>query len=259
MLKIDRAGAVVRLTMDRPDVRNALGTELLTDLADVLDQVEADASVRVVVLTGAGQVFSAGADLSSMKTQSRASADENRGNALDMGAVFHRVYSFPKPVVARVPGPAIGGGVGLMAACDVVIAVESAFFSFSEVRLGIVPALISPFCIRRLGASVARRLFLTGAKLTAERAAHYGLVDEVITEGELDTAVDRTVDALLRGGPLALAEAKRLVDAVASMGLEEALPHTADTLARIRAGDEAREGVTAFLEKRRPRWAPPKD
>lgn len=259
MLKMERSGPVMRLTMDRPEVRNALGTELLADLADALDQVESDASVRVVVLTGAGKVFSAGADLSSMKTQSKASADDNRNNALEMGAVFHRVFSFPKPVVARVPGPAIGGGVGLMAACDIVIAAESAFFSFSEVRLGIVPALISPFCIRRLGASVARRLFLTGEKFTAEIAARYGLVDEVAADPDLDRAVERSVGSLLRGGPLALAEAKRLVDKVSDLTLEEALPYTADTLARVRASEEAREGVSAFLEKRRARWAPPKD
>ena len=209
-----------------------------------------------VDVTGAGTAFSAGADLSSMKSQGAAGPEENRRNALEMGGVFHRIAELPKPVIARVPGPAIGGGVGLMAACDIVVAAESAFFSFSEVRLGIVPALISPFCIRRLGASAARRLFLTGEKLTASAAAALGLVDEVVPDAELDAGVQRVADSLLQGAPGALATAKRLVAEVARMSLDEALPYTADVLARVRSSDEAREGIGAFLEKRPPSWRP---
>lgn len=259
MVEVDIKGAVATLTMARPEQRNALGPDLVASLAAGVDRAEKDATVRVVVLTGAGTVFSAGADLSSMKSHGGADPAENRRNALEMGGLFHRISELPKPVIARVQGPALGGGVGLMAACDIVVAAESAFFSFSEVRLGIVPALISPFCIRRLGPSAARRLFLTGEKIVARAALPIGLVDEVAPDAELDAAVNRVVDALLQGAPGALALAKRLVADVSRMSLEEALPHTADVLARVRASDEAREGIGAFLEKRPASWRPRRD
>jgi methylglutaconyl-CoA hydratase len=194
-----------------------------------------------------------------MRKQGSADAEDNRRNALEMGRLFHRIYDFPKPVVARVPGPAIGGGVGLMTACDVIVAVESAFFSFSEVRLGIVPALISPFCIRRLGVAKARKLFLTGEKITAPVARELGLVDEVAAEADLDDGVNRVLDALLQGAPGALAAAKNLVNEVAHLSPSEALPFTADLLAKLRASEEAREGMTAFLEKRPPSWKASRD
>jgi len=259
MLAVEVRGAVGYLTIDRPDVRNALGPEVVAALAAGLDRIESDAAVRAVVLTGAGKVFSAGADLSSMRRQGAADAEDNRRNALEMGSLFHRIYDFPKPVVARVPGPAIGGGVGLMTACDVIVAVESAFFSFSEVRLGIVPALISPFCIRRLGVAKARKLFLTGEKITAPVARELGLVDEVTAEADLDDGVNRVLDALLQGAPGALAAAKNLVNEVAHLSPTAALPFTADLLARLRASEEAREGMTAFLEKRPPSWKATRD
>ena len=256
MIDISIKDLVGQLTMARPEARNALGPELVGALAKGLDRLEADSAVRVVVLTSSSAVFSAGADLSSMKSQGAQDPEANRRNALEMGGLFHRIYEFPKPVVARVPGPAIGGGVGLMAACDIVVAAESAFFSFSEVRLGIVPALISPFCIRRLGASAARRLFLTGEKVTAKAAAALGLVDEAVPDAELDAAVARVADSLLQGAPGALATAKRLVADVSSLSLADALPYTADVLARARSSDEAREGIGAFLEKRPASWRP---
>jgi methylglutaconyl-CoA hydratase len=254
MLEVEVRGAVGHLTIVRPEVRNALGPEVVGRLADALDLMESDEAVRAIVLSGSGKVFSAGADLSSMRKQGAGDAEDNRRNALEMGRLFHRIYDFPKPVVARVPGPAIGGGVGLMTACDVIVAVESAFFSFSEVRLGIVPALISPFCIRRLGVAKARRLFLTGEKIPAPVARDLGLVDEVTADADLDAGVARVLDALLQGAPGALAAAKRLVSDVADMSPAEALPLTAELLARLRASAEAKEGMTAFLEKRPPSW-----
>ena len=259
MLELEIRGNVGYLTIARPEVRNALGPELVAKLTAGLDRIESDASVRAVVLTGSGKVFSAGADLGSMRTQGAGDAEENRRNALEMGRLFYRIYDFPKPVVARVPGPAIGGGVGLMTACDVIVAVESAFFSFSEVRLGIVPALISPFCIRRLGVAKARRLFLTGEKIPAPVAREIGLVDDVTTEADLDAGVNRALDALLQGAPGALAAAKRLVSEVAYMAPADALPFTADLLAKLRASQEAKEGMTAFLEKRPPSWKASRD
>ena len=254
MLEVEVRGPVGYVTISRPEVRNALGPEVVGAIAAGLDRMEGDTAVRAIVLTGSGKVFSAGADLSSMRKQGAGDAEDNRRNALEMGRLFHRIYDFPKPVIARVPGPAIGGGVGRMTACDVIVAVESAFFSFSEVRLGIVPALISPFCIRRLGVATARRLFLTGERIPAPLAREIGLVDDVTSDADLDAGVNRVLDALLQGAPGALAAAKKLVSDVAHLSPKEALPYTADLLAKLRASEEASEGMTAFLEKRAPRW-----
>jgi methylglutaconyl-CoA hydratase len=258
MLDIEKDGSVARLYLARPEVRNALDGALLHAISDALGQIESDPQVRVVVLASRGAAFSAGADLASMKKMATATADENRADARALGAVFHRIASFPKPVVARVQGPAIGGGVGLVAACDLVVAAEEAFFSFSEVRLGIVPAVISPFCIRRLGPARARRLFLTGERVDARRALEYGLIDRVVNAESLDGAVAEALAQLLEGAPGALAAAKQLVDTVAGASLGDALEYTADLIARLRAGAEAKEGMAAFLEKRSPGWAPPR-
>ncbi len=258
MLEIEKQASVVRIVLARPEVRNALDGALLRAIADALDRIESDAEARVVVVAGRGSAFSAGADLASMQKMATASCEENRADARALGAVFHRIASFPKPVVARVHGPAIGGGVGLMAACDLVIAAEESFFAFSEVRLGIVPAVISPFCIRRLGPSRARHLFLTGERIDAGQALQYGLVDRVVKLAELDAAVEQAVENLVRGAPGALSAAKQLIDRVVGAPLDQALDYTADLIARLRASAEAREGMTAFLEKRPPAWAPPR-
>jgi methylglutaconyl-CoA hydratase len=258
MLDIEKDGSVARLCLARPEVRNALDGALLHAISDALGRIESDPGVRVVVLASRGAAFSAGADLASMKKMATATAEENRADARALGAVFHRIASFPKPVIARVQGPAIGGGVGLVAACDLVVAAEEAFFAFSEVRLGIVPAVISPFCIRRLGPARARRLFLTGERIDARRALEYGLVDRVVSAENLDGAVTEAVEHLLEAAPGALAAAKQLVDTVAGASLTDALEYTADLIARLRAGAEAKEGMTAFLEKRSPGWAPPR-
>jgi len=254
MLDIADDHGIVRLTLARADVRNALDTELIGRLSETLDRLAGDASVRAIVVTGEGSAFSAGADLKMMRAMADADTERNRHDALEMGGLFHKVACFPRPVVARVNGPAIGGGVGLMAACDIVIAADSAFFAFSEVRLGIVPAVISPFCIRRLGPSAARRLFLTGERIEAVEARRLGLVDEVVAEADLDMAVERTTAQLRKGGPRALAEIKTLVSTVSELPDDQVLAHTAELIARLRATDEAREGMRAFLEKSHPAW-----
>lgn len=256
MLEVERRDAVATITLARPEVRNALSDELIDRIDAALADLEADASTRVVVLTGAGRVFSAGADLNFMRRMAVADRERNEQDALRMGGVFHRIAGFPKPVVARVNGPAIGGGVGLVVACDIVVAAASAFFAFSEVRLGLVPAVISPFCVRRLGPARAKRLFLTGERLDARAALELGLVDVVAEDERLDEEVRRVTSALLLGGPQALAEAKKLIDVVSSREPHEALAYTAACIARLRASEEAREGMRAFLEKRRPAWAP---
>lgn len=246
------------ITLDRPEVRNALNGELMEAIGEAVDALEADPSVRALVLAGAGPAFCAGADLRGMRTSRESSDDVNRADARRMGGLFHRIASCRKPVLARVHGPAIGGGVGLMAACDIVIAAESTRFQFSEVRLGIVPAVISPFCIRRLGAVTATRLFLTGEAIDARTALGHGLVDIVAVDADLDAAVAKVCADLGKAGPQALVAAKQLVATVTGLQGEAMLDYTADLIARLRVSDEAIEGMTAFLEKRPAAWVPAK-
>jgi methylglutaconyl-CoA hydratase len=254
MIRIDIDEAVAVVTLDRAEVRNALGAELIEAVAGALEALESNDEVRAVVLTGAGTVFCAGADLRSMKGAGGSGHDDNRADARRMGALFHRIADFPKPVVARVNGPAIGGGVGLMAACDIVVAEPRAHFQFSEVRLGLVPAVISPFCIARLGEVRARRLFLTGERIDAATAERWGLVDIVAGDGGLDEATDEVLAAMRMAGPRALVAAKELVSALGRLDGGQVLDYTSSMIARLRASDEAQEGMSAFLEKRPASW-----
>jgi methylglutaconyl-CoA hydratase len=242
------------ITLDRPEVRNALSGELMEAVGDGLDAFEKAPDVRAIALAGAGPAFCAGADLRSMRTSRDKADSDNKSDAHRMGGLFHRIHSCTKPVLARVHGPAIGGGVGLMAACDIVVAAESTRFQFSEVRLGIVPAVISPFCIRRLGEVRAMRLFLTGEPIDARTALAYGLVDVVVADGEIDAAVEKVCADLGKAGPNALIAAKELVTKVTRLDGDAALDYTADLIARLRVSDEAVEGMTAFLEKRPAAW-----
>ncbi len=255
MIEISRRNGVATVTLARPEVRNALNDEVMDRIDAALVELREDEDVRVVVLTGAGKAFSAGADLNFMRKVATADRDQNERDALRMGGLFHRLAGFEKPVVARVNGPALGGGVGLVVSCDIVVAAASAFFAFSEVRLGLVPAVISPFCVRRLGPATARRLFLTGERFDAREAWRLGLVDLVVEDSELDAGVGRVTDMLRAGGPAALAEAKKLVDVVSNREPQDALAYTASCIARLRASEEAQEGMRAFLEKRKPTWA----
>jgi methylglutaconyl-CoA hydratase len=247
-------GNIGWITLDRPEVRNALSSELMDAVGEGVDALESDAGVRAIVLAGEGPAFCAGADLRSMRLSRDKDAGDNRTDAHRMGGLFHRIASCTKPVLARVHGPAIGGGVGLMAACDIVVAAASTRFQFSEVRLGIVPAVISPFCIRRLGEMKAMRLFLTGEPVDAATALDYGLVDIVAPDDQLDAALDKVLGDLGKAGPRALIAAKELVTRVSRLDGEAALDYTADLIATLRVSDEAVEGMTAFLEKRPAAW-----
>jgi len=242
------------ITLDRPEVRNALSGELMEGIGEGIDAFAADAAVRAIVIAAAGPAFCAGADLRSMRNSRESPEEANRADAKRMGGLFHRVAGCRKPVLARVHGPAIGGGVGLMAACDIVVAAESTRFQFSEVRLGIVPAVISPFCIRRLGSVTAKRLFLTGEAIGARTALEYGLVDIVAPDAELDAAIEKVCSDLDKAGPAALIAAKQLVDTVTGLDADAALAYTAEMIATLRVSDEAVEGMTAFLEKRPAAW-----
>jgi methylglutaconyl-CoA hydratase len=254
MVQTELRGGVLWVTLDRPAVGNALDPTLIDGMGTALAGAARDDAVRVVVITGAGKHFSAGADLNYMKSMRGASAAENEADALRTQGLFAAVAASPKPVVARVQGAARGGGVGLLAAADVVVAADTATFVFTEVRLGIVPAIIAPFVVARTGTALARRLFLTSETFGAADALAFGLVDHVASADALDTAVERVTAEIRRGGPQALAEAKRLVADIAGAAPGEVAALTARRIAALRASDEGQEGMAAFLEKRPPRW-----
>ena len=245
---------MARVVIARPEVRNAFDDALIAELSTVfLDLVE-DSQTRVVVLSGDGPVFCAGADVAWMRQAGTYSTEENEADAGRMARMLRAIDTCPRPVLAAVHGAAIGGGVGLTAAADIAIAAEGTVFSLAEVRLGLVPAVISPYVLRAIGPRHARDLFLTGERFDAGHARRIGLVHEVVPAEELAPAVDRKVSALLAAAPEAVEAAKKLIERVAGLSPEEAMPVTARAIAQRRATEEAREGLSAFLEKRRPRW-----
>ena len=247
---LERDGAVATLTINRPEVRNAIGPLLIAQLTQLFGALALD-DTRVIVLTGAGSAFSAGADVDWMRASRDLLPQQNIADAAAARTMFETIDACPKPVVARVNGHALGGGVGLVACADIAVAVPEALFGFTEVRLGLIPATISPYVLRSIGPGHARALFATGRRFGADEALRLGLVHRVAAADELDAAVAEVVADLLRGGPVAIAEAKRLVrDATASL----ALPDLPERLAAVRSGGEGQEGLTAFLEKRDPSW-----
>jgi methylglutaconyl-CoA hydratase len=254
MVRRELRNEVLWLVLERPEVGNAIDPSVVDGMGAGIAEAAKDPAVRAIVITGAGRHFSAGADLNYMKSMRGASTAENEADALRTQALFAAVADSPKPVVARVNGAARGGGVGLLAAADVVVAASTATFVFTEVRLGIVPAIISPFVVARTGAARARRLFLTAETFGAAEAVAFGLVDHVAEPDALDAAVERVTGDLRRGGPSALAEVKRLIADLAAAAPGEAGALTARRIAALRASDEGQEGMTAFLEKRPPRW-----
>jgi methylglutaconyl-CoA hydratase len=247
------AAGIATITLASPQTRNRLTTDTITQLTSSLERARED-GVRVVVLTAQGGTFCAGADL--------AAASSGEGNSFAdsapsrLAALLEAMLTHPCPIVARVQGHVAGGGNGLVAAADLSVAVESARFAFSEVRLGVAPAVVSVVCLARMNPRDARELLLTGERVSAVRAQQAGLVTTVVEDAALDAAVDGYVQALLAGGPLALARTKELLARVPSMPRSEAFAWTAQLSASLFAGDEAREGMAAFLERRRPAWAP---
>ena len=254
LVEVERPGAVARVWFNRPDVHNALSAELGVALVESLAGLRADAACRVVVLGGRGASFCAGADIGAMSASANASYDDNLAEATRLGAMFAALADFPKPVVGRVHGGVYGGGVGFACACDIVVASDDAKFGLTEVRLGILPGLISPYVIRRLGDRAARELMLTGERFDAARALEVGIVNHVVPAFELDAKVDERVGELLKGGPQAQARIKQLFVRWAETGWDEYRRSLPETLASVRSGEEARDRLAAFLEKRKPGW-----
>lgn len=254
LLSVRRDGPVEHVTLNRPEVRNAFNDRLVRELARWTAAVKADRSVRVAVIGGAGPVFCAGGDLAWMASTIDYTAEDNRKDAHEVTAMLDAIDTLPVPLVGRIHGAAIGGGAGLTAVCDIAVADEGTVFSFPEVKHGIVPSVITPYVLAKIGRSAARELFLTGARFGAARAKEIGLVHAVVPSGDLDGTVHRYVQELLGGGPSALASAKAMIARVWSLPADEAASFTADTLATCRVSDEGQDGMRAFLEKRRPRW-----
>ena len=252
-----RRPGVAQVTMNRPAVFNAFDEAMIAELDAAFEQLIADDSVRVIVLAGAGKHFSAGADLQWMQRASAASREWNLADARRFADMLSRIERAPKPVVARVQGAALGGGVGLTAACDIAIAAEGASFSVSEAKFGILPAVIGPYVTNAVGKRQARRLALTTERIGAAEALAMGLVQKVVAADALDAAVDETVTALLAGGPGAQREIKALF-AQLEVGpiTPDVIELTAQTISRVRGTDEAREGFDAFLNKRPANWIP---
>jgi methylglutaconyl-CoA hydratase len=251
---LERAGGIARVRFNRPDVRNALNAQMIAELTETFNALSADESVRGVVLEGEGKMFSGGADINYMRAGLDLGEEENFNDALRLSDMFASIDECAAPVIAKVHGAALGGGSGLIAACDVVIAADDAIFGFTEAKLGIVPAVISPFVVRKIGMSHARALFATGERFGADRAMRIGLVHEVVSYPALQTAVQREIDELLSCGPQASRVAKRIARTVAGMERAEARTWTARTIAQRRASPEGQDGLRSFLEKRKPAW-----
>jgi methylglutaconyl-CoA hydratase len=253
-LKRADEGAVASVTLARPDSHNALNSDLIEELTRCFEEISEDEQIRVVVLAGEGRSFCAGADIGYMRETAAFSYEENLEDARRLAMMFWTIDDCPKPVVAKVQGAAMGGGAGLVAVADVAVVEAETRFAFSEVRLGIAPATIAPFVVRKVGASHSRSLFLTGERFGAERAREIGLAHELVSSDELDAAVEEKVEALQSGGPLAQATVKALLRRLETAEPMEGPGLTARVISELRTGEEGQEGLAAFLEKREPRW-----
>jgi methylglutaconyl-CoA hydratase len=254
-IKFEKDGSVARVTFCRPEVHNAFNATVITEMSRLFSEIEKDDDILVVVLTGEGKSFCAGADLNWMREVIKQSFEENLAESNSLADLFHQIYSFKRPIIGRINGAAIGGGTGFVAVCDIAIAARSAKFSFSEVKIGVVPACVGPYVIRKMGEGKARELFITGERMNAERALTVGLLNKVVDDSELDPEVEQLVRSILTSGPEAVSMAKRLVSEVPDMLPEKFKPFTAEMIARLRVSDEGQEGMAAFLEKRKPAWA----
>ena len=259
-LKLDLSAPAARLTLDRPEVRNAFDDRLIGEILDALQETQeawdaaAGQAPRALVLTGAGESFCAGADMNWMRRSAGYSRDENEADAMRMAAMLRALDELPLPTIARVNGACLGGGMGLIACCDVVVSVDAAKFGFTEARLGIAPAVISAFVLPKIGASAARRHFLTAEIFGANEAKAMGLVHEVVPAGNLDAAVEGFMAALNGNGPHAVSAAKMLVREALARPRKDAVENAVRVIAALRASAEGQEGLGAFLEKRPPSW-----
>jgi len=252
---IEHDGPILRITLNRPDVRNAFDEEVIRALTHAATAAAEDSSVRVVVLAANGTAFCAGADIGWMAKAIAYSRQENLSDAEDLARMMERLDTLPVPVIGRIQGAALGGGVGLAAICDIVVAADVAVFALSEVKLGILPAVVAPYVLRKIGISAARELFLTGIRFDAARARQIGLVHEVVPADALDSAVARRVADVLTASPAGVARAKSLIREIAGVHPEDVIGVTTNAIAAQRVSAEGQEGLRAFLERRKPGWS----
>jgi methylglutaconyl-CoA hydratase len=254
-LTISREGKTATVTLNRPDVRNAFNETTIAEIAQAFRELGADADLRAIVLAANGPAFCAGADLNWMKKMAGYTHAENQADALQLAEMLRTIYLCPKPVVAKVQGDCYAGGMGLVAACDIIVAVDEANFCLSEVKLGLIPATISPYVIKAMGENASRRYFLTAERFSAQEALRIGFAHEVVAADALDFKVKEIVKALVNNSPNAVQQAKVLVREVVGQTVNDALlADTAERIAQIRASEQGREGVASFLEKRKPSW-----
>lgn len=254
-IQLQRDGHTASVILNRPEVRNAFNEVTIAELTRAFLEIGTDDSIRAVVLAARGAAFCAGADLHWMRKMADYTLEENRADAAQLAHMLRTIHECPQPVVAKVQGDCYAGGMGLVAACDIAVTITEANFCLSEVRLGLIPATISPYVIRAMGENAARRYFLSAERFTAEEALRIGFVREVVALHALDATVHGIVDALVNNSPNAVRQAKRLVREVSGRPISSVLiADTVEGIAQIRASDEGREGVSAFLEKRKPNW-----
>ncbi len=253
-ITLEVSNLVARITFCRPKVHNAFNSTMIEEMTEAFNQIGKDAAIRVVVITGEGKSFCAGADLNWMRAVKDYSFDRNLEESLKLAALFRLIYEFPKPVISKVNGAAIGGGTGFVAVTDIAISTEDAVYSFSEVNIGLVPACISPYVVKRVGEGKAREFFLTGQRLSADKALQSGLVNRMVPENLLDDEVEEMIRQIVSSGPAAIGVCKELLKQISDMDLGEAGPYTAKLIADMRQSDEGQEGMDAFLNKRKPNW-----
>jgi methylglutaconyl-CoA hydratase len=253
-IRIQKEGPVAKISFCRPEVRNAFNDAVIYETTDLFRSLKEDKDLRVIVLTGEGKSFCAGADLNWMRRVKDYSYEKNLEESLALADLFYLIYTMPLPIIGRINGAAIGGGTGFVSVCDISVAAESAEFSFSEVKIGLVPACIGPYVIRKIGEGKAREFFISGERLTAADAYRIGLVNRYYPDDKLDEKIDRLIGIILSSGPDAIKMAKELVSNVPLMSPDKFKPYTAEMIAKLRESDEGQEGMDAFLNKRKPKW-----
>ena len=255
-LLTERDGPVFHVRLNRPDVRNAFDEEVIASLTAAAREAGSNREIRAMVLSGTGKAFCAGADLAWMTKAIAYTREENRRDAEDLARMLETLDTLPVPLIGRVHGAALGGGAGLVAVCDIAIAADDATFGFTEAKLGIIPAVISPYVLQKIGPSAARELFLTASRFSAKRARRMGLIHKIVPESDLDSAVDECVQEILSSAPGAIAAAKALIKDVANRPSADVIGLTTTRIAEQRVSAEGQEGMRAFLQKRKPNWIP---
>ncbi len=254
-LRFEISNRIARVTFSRPEVHNAFHSGVIKEMRQVFAEIAKSPEIRAVVITGEGKSFCAGADLNWMKAVAEYKYDQNLAESSELAELFNDIYTCTRPVIGRINGAAIGGGAGFVAVCDISIGAQSSVVSFSEVKIGLVPACIGPYVIKKIGEGKARGLFITGERLTADRAKEVGLLNKVVPDAELDKTIDELLQQILTSGPHAISMAKELVSKVPAMSAAEYKPFTAEMIAKLRNSAEGQEGMAAFLAKQKPRWA----